>query len=179
MQILIADDKALIRQLVSKHLSKWGHEVIACEDGEQAWEALQKIDAPKLAILDWEMPGIDGVSLCKKLVETESTKDVYAILLTSREETDDIVEGLEAGAADYITKPFEESELRARVNVGISTLKLQNKLVDFERMKTLTLTVGAAAHEINQPLTVIIGNSDMLSIKIQDIEGLQKYVDSI
>ena len=125
------------------------------------------------------MPEMDGVSVCKQLAEREKPKKTYVILLTSKEETEDVVEGLEAGADDYITKPFKSEELLARLNVGIRMLEMQAQLVDFERMKTLTLTAGAAAHEINQPLTILISNSDMLLLKLAEKEDTRKYAKDI
>jgi len=155
-----------------------------CENGTQAWDVLQLPDAPKLAILDWEMPGLDGISVCQKVVEKSEYKDSYLILLTSRDETADIVAGLEAGADDYIIKPFKEEELLARLNVGIRMLEMRAKLVNFERLATLTLTAGAAAHEINQPLTVVIGSADMLAMRLQmggqiEAKDLEKYAANI
>lgn len=184
MRILIADDSAAIRDILSKSLASWGHEVVVCEDGTQAWEVLQQPDAPKLAILDWEMPGLDGISLCQKVVEKEETKETYLIVVTSRDATEDIVQGLEAGADDYMTKPFKEEELLARLNVGIRMLDMRTKLVNFERLQTLTVTAGAAAHEINQPLTVVIGNTDMLALKLETqdhvlSDDIAKYVTNI
>ena len=184
MRILISDDSAAIRDILSKSLVSWGHEVVVCEDGAQAWDVLQRSDAPKLAILDWEMPGLDGISVCKKMVEKEENKETYLILVTSRDATSDIVQGLEAGADDYITKPFKEEELLARLNVGIRMLDMRSKLVNFERLQTLTVTAGAAAHEINQPLTVVIGNADMLALKLGTVDqipsqDIMKYAVSI
>lgn len=184
MRILIADDSVAIRDILSKSLEAWGHEVIVCEDGTQAWQVLQQSDAPKLAILDWEMPGLDGISVCEKVVEKEENKETYLILLTSRDATEDVVQGLEAGADDYITKPFKEEELLARLNVGIRMLDMRSKLVNFERLQTLTVTAGAAAHEINQPLTVVIGNADMLALKLEtqgqvSADDIAKYVANI
>src|SRR5437868_1123501 len=109
MKILIADDDAVSRLMLERTLRKWGYDLVVASNGEQAWEEMQKEDAPKLAILDWVMPGLDGTQICQKARECAVTKSTYIILLTAM---DDVVEGLEAGADDYITKPFDLAEFR-------------------------------------------------------------------
>jgi CheY-like chemotaxis protein len=110
-------------------LVKWGYAVVAVEDGRQAWEALQREQIP-LAVLDWEMPEMDGVEVCRRARETPATQGVYLLLVTARGKTEDIVAGLQAGANDYITKPFNRAELQARIQVGIRVLDLQKSLAD-------------------------------------------------
>ena len=107
-------------------LQKWGYTVTAAEDGNEAWERLQEPDHPRLVILDWIMPGMDGVTLCSRLRETSCPP--YVILLTSKGEKGDVVRGLAAGADDYVTKPFDSDELRARVAVGHRMLELREAL---------------------------------------------------
>ncbi|EKD27071.1 MAG: Response regulator receiver protein [uncultured bacterium] len=131
MKILIAEDDYFSRQLLQSMLGKWGHEVIAAQEGNHAWDILTKEDAPKIAILDWMMPNMDGVEICAKLRATYTPQiPTYIILLTAKGGKEDIVKGLEAGADDYITKPFDPDELRVRVHVGQRLLKLQMDLCD-------------------------------------------------
>jgi len=128
MSILIADDDLIPRTLLQATLKSWGYEVTAVADGEAALDALQRPGAPQLAILDWMMPGMPGIEVCRRLRETVSPEPTYIILLTARNEKADIVAGLEHGADDYITKPFDRSELKARLQVGQRFLALQGKL---------------------------------------------------
>jgi CheY-like chemotaxis protein len=128
MRILIAEDDRVSRRLLESHLQKWGHEVVVVEDGSQALAALQADDAPELAILDWMMPGVDGVEICRRLRAAASSRPLHLILLTARMGREDLLEGLEAGADDYVIKPFDPRELRARVQVGQRVIELQRAL---------------------------------------------------
>lgn len=130
MKILIAEDDKVSCRILKNAVLKWGYEAIVTEDGNQAWEALNAEDAPKLAILDWMMPGMDGVELSRKVRNTPQLKMMYIILLTSLNQKEDIISGLKAGADDYVTKPFHNDELRARVKVGVRILELQQNLTD-------------------------------------------------
>jgi CheY-like chemotaxis protein len=128
MKVLIAEDEAVSRRLLEATLNKAGYETIATVDGVEALEALRQDDAPKLAIIDWMMPRMDGLQVCAELQEDDSPEPVYVILLTARGSKEDIVEGLNAGADDYVTKPFNREELLARVRVGERILTLQKDL---------------------------------------------------
>ncbi len=128
MKILIAEDDAVSRRLLEAALVKWGHEVVVTRDGEEAWQQLQLAGAAPLLILDWLMPKMDGVAVCRKARETPAFKSTYIVLLTSRGNKEDVVKGLEAGADDYVTKPFDPEELRARVQVGCRMVELQSAL---------------------------------------------------
>ena len=128
MKILIADDDATSRLILAGVLQKFGHEVTAAVDGTEAWEAMRRPGAPVLAILDWMMPGLTGVEVCRLIRGLESDEPPYLILLTSMAEKADIVAGLEAGADDYLVKPFDPGELRARIDVGRRITELQARL---------------------------------------------------
>ena len=128
MKLLIADDDLTSRVLLENLTRKWGWEPIVVEDGEAAWEVLQQDNSPRLLLIDWEMPHLNGLALCQRVRRQADTDPAYIILLTSRDETIDIVTGLEVGANDYITKPFNNVELQARVQVGKRMLGLQQEL---------------------------------------------------
>jgi len=128
MKILVAEDQAVSRHILAANLRKWGYDVMAVEDGTRAWQVLQSAEAPPLAILDWLMPGMDGIEICRQIRRHPRTEPNYLILLTARRGPEDKVLGLQAGADDYITKPFNREELRARVQVGIRVLELQRAL---------------------------------------------------
>jgi len=128
MRILIAEDDAVSRRVLQTLLGKWGHEVICTCDGAAAWEAIQRDDAPALLMLDWMMPGIDGIELVRRTRLELCTRPFYIILLTAKGSKENIVEGFEAGVDDFITKPFHSEELRARVNAGVRILQLQKDL---------------------------------------------------
>jgi len=140
MKILIAEDEAVSRRLLQASLTRWGYEVTVAHDGAEAWSALQSREAPSLLILDWLMPGLDGIDICKGLRESEREQPPYIILLTSKTDKGDIIRGLEAGADDYITKPFDSGELRARVQVGARMIHLQEKLARHVRELTEALS---------------------------------------
>jgi len=128
MYALIADDDRIAREILGRSLRQWGFDVVAARDGGEAWSHLEGASAPTLAIVDWMMPEVDGPSLCRRMRADRPTANVYLMLLTSLESRSDIVTGLNAGADDYIVKPFDPEELRARVAVGVRVLGLQQKL---------------------------------------------------
>ncbi|MEH6448780.1 MAG: diguanylate cyclase [Oleispira sp.] len=128
MKILIAEDDATSRMILTAVVSEWGYEPFAVEDGAQALQVLQAENPPRLLLLDWEMPKLNGLALCKHIREEDTSNPPYIILLTGRSDTDDIVTGLKGGANDYISKPFENAELQARLQVGRRMLDLQDEL---------------------------------------------------
>jgi len=128
MKILIADDEPAFRHLLEDTLARWGYEVVVCRDGNEAWQFLDGEDAPQLAILDWMMPGLDGLEICRRIRKEGREPYTYIILLTSQQQDQDLVAGMEAGADDYITKPLKTNELRVRLNAGKRLLELQNEL---------------------------------------------------
>ena len=128
MKVLVADDDPTSRKMLEAVLPIWGYEVISAKDGKEAWQILTQPNRPSLAILDWMMPEMDGVEICKKVRALENGSPLYLIILTVREEKKDIVKGLKAGADDYLAKPFHPEELRARLDVGKRLITLQNNL---------------------------------------------------
>jgi len=130
LKILIADDDALSRRLLEKTLERAGYEVIAVENGKQALEQLYKLEGPRLALLDWVMPEFDGPAVCRAVRTRSEQAYVYMVLLTSKGSKEETVLGLESGADDYLTKPFNAEELRARLRVGERILLLEDRLVE-------------------------------------------------
>src|ERR1700694_2306180 len=129
MKILAAEDNPVFQSMLRSMLTKWGYEVILAADGTQAWSALQEDCPPRLAILDWMMPGLDGVEVCRRLRAANREPYIYVLLLTARTDSQDLVEGLDAGADDYLTKPFNATELRARLRAGRRIVELQEDLL--------------------------------------------------
>jgi phosphoserine phosphatase RsbU/P len=128
MRILIADDDDVSRLELQALLTRRGHEVAAVSDGREAWEVLQGEHPPRLAVLDWRMEEMDGVEVCRRVRERPGLRNVYLILLTSRGDKEHVLAGLQAGANDYVTKPFDRDELLARVRVGAQMVGLQAEL---------------------------------------------------
>ena len=129
MKILIADDDPTIITILQSALMRLGYRVEVAGDGDQAWSLLQAPQAPELAILDWKMPGMTGIEICRRLRERKDAPYVYVLLLTGLDSLNDLVAGLEAGADDYMTKPFKPAELNARLRSGRRVLDLQRELL--------------------------------------------------
>jgi len=196
MQILIADDDLSTRKLLEMRLKKWGYDVVSTCDGNEAWEILQKNDAPRIALLDWIMPHMDGIELCEKIKKAEKIPFTFVIILTSKTNKEDIVKGLDAGADDYVIKPFDSNELKSRVAAGVRILKYEaelkeknnqlerfasemealaneraRQLVHSDRMATLGVMSAGIAHEIKNPLTFISNNAQILQKLWEKNEG--------
>ena len=128
MKILIAEDDLTSRTVLTAVLTKLGHEVEATVNGVEAWQAMQQLDAPRLAILDWMMPEMDGLEVVRRVRTLQNDRQPYIIMLTAKGEKADIIAGLEAGANDYVAKPFDPGELLARVEVGRHMVEMQDTL---------------------------------------------------
>jgi two-component system cell cycle response regulator len=167
VKILIADDDVTSRLILSGVLRKQGHDVVETVNGLEAWEALKRPDAPKLAILDWVMPGLAGVDVCHRARTIESSQPPYIILLTSRDQKADIVTGLEAGADDYLAKPFDPGELLARVDVGQRLVELQ---------ASLNKARDALAHEaMHDPLTGVLNRRAFAGAVSRELSRKRRY----
>jgi len=127
--VLIAEDDPIFRRILQSWLQKWNYRVTVVENGVDAWRVLQQEDCPQMAILDWIMPGLDGIELCHRIRSHQHGPYKYVLLLTAKGAKEDVVAGFEAGADDYLTKPFDVNELRARVRAGKRILELQAALV--------------------------------------------------
>ena len=143
MKILVAEDDPVARKVLAATLERLGWDVVTAKDGNAAWEVLESLKgkgAPELAVLDWMVPGLEGIEICRRLRATPGFEFVYVILLTSRGGKEDLADGLAAGANDYIAKPFDPIELEARVRVGERMVHLQSSLA--ARVKELEAALG-------------------------------------
>lgn len=129
MRVLAAEDNPVFQSMLKTMLTRWGYEAVMARDGNEAWNILEGEDAPRLAVLDWMMPGMDGVEICRRIRSANREPYVYILLLTARTESQDLIEGMDAGADDYLTKPFNAHELRVRIRAGRRILDLQEELL--------------------------------------------------
>ena len=151
MKILIAEDDLVSRTVLVRMLRNWGHEVVTTVDGREAYEILEREDAPKLALLDWMMPEMDGSDVCRHVRALDRAEPTYLILLTAKDQIKDIVEGLESGANDYLIKPYDWRELKARLSVGERMVALQHDLA--ERVRELQFAM-AKIHELQELIPI-------------------------
>lgn len=187
MKLLIADDDITSRTILDAVSRKWGYEPVLAEDGEAAWEILQQEDAPRLLLLDWMMPKLDGLQLCKRIREIETSDPPYIILLTARTETEDIVAALEAQANDHIAKPFDNGELQARLSVGKRMLDLQSELNSTKEalfiqatrdVLTGLLNRGAVMEALDREMERARRQRQCLSIGLCDIDHFKRVNDN-
>ena len=143
MRVLVAEDDPTSLRLLVVLLDRWGYDVVTAEDGSQAWDVLQASPPPQMALIDWMMPEADGPELCRRVRESRQPGYTYLILLTARDDTEDIIAGLESGADDYITKPFNHAELRSRLRAGERIVELEaslgEKVAELEAAQDLML----------------------------------------
>jgi C4-dicarboxylate-specific signal transduction histidine kinase len=182
-KICIADDDSTIRTMLRMILEKWGYKVVVCSDGQEAFNALSDPEGPRLALLDWMMPGMDGVQTCRRLREEFPSRNYYLLLVTARTEDTDVISALRSGADDFVSKPFSPVVLQARIEVGCRTLEMQKTIADYasrmqqladsraaqlvhaDRMVSLGLLSASVAHEINNP-------ASFLAVNVQTIQDL-------
>jgi two-component system, cell cycle response regulator len=169
--VLIAEDDPIFRRILESWFKRWDYQVTAVENGLGAWEVLQRADAPQLAILDWMMPGVDGIELCRRIRSCNQGPYRYVLLLTAKDDKEDVVEGLEAGADDYLTKPFDVDELHARVRAGKRILDLQAALI-----RAQSALQFEAAHD---RLTAIWNRGAILDLLDREMDRSRRSQDSL
>jgi two-component system, cell cycle response regulator len=171
VKILIAEDDPVSRRLLEARLLKWGYEVVVARDGDEAWQALQAADAPQVAILDRMMPGRDGVAVCRDVRKLQAEPYIYLILLTAQAQEEDIVTGMDAGADDYITKPFKASELKVRLRAGRRIVELQNELIAARE--------ALRARATHDPLTGLWNHEEILRILGLELSRAEREGQSV
>lgn len=169
MRILIAEDDVTSRAVLASVLKKLGHEVVAVVDGAEAWAAMQQPGAPRLAILDWMMPRMDGLEVCRLIRQTLTEAPPYLIMLTAKSEKSEVIAGLEAGADDYLGKPFDPGELRARIEVGRRLVELQDALLE-----SRNVLAHQATHD---PLTGLLNRRALLDQMQKDLARVRRSGD--
>lgn len=188
-RICLADDDPTSRLMLRVLLAKWGYEIEECCDGLEAFASLSREDGPRLAVLDWMMPGMDGAQISQRLRQEFQDRQYYLILLTSRSEAEFVLPGLRSGADDFISKPFTTAVLQARLEVGFRTLALHGTISNYatrmqelaetravqlahsDRLATLGTLAASVAHEINNP-------ASFLSVNVQTLEDLWPAVEA-
>jgi len=181
-QILVADDDYTSRRLLEIRLNKFGYDVISACDGKEAWGIIEQTDSPNMIILDWMMPGITGIDICKKIRSSDNYHEryKYIILLTARGAKEDIVLGLDSGADDYLTKPFDDTELLMRIRAGKRILDLQEKLQYSATHDALTgiFNRGAIIQDLDRQISRCSREKTPLSIGMLDIDYFKKVNDT-
>jgi len=150
VRILIAEDDVTSRLLLKRVLENWGYEVTVTRDGTEAWQALQAEDAPRLAILDWMMPGMDGVDVCRRVRARATLQPPHIILLTALGDQQSVVTGLNAGADDFVRKPYDPDELRARLEVGRRLVGLNDELLEAQHALEILARTDALTKVLNR-----------------------------
>jgi two-component system, cell cycle response regulator len=187
MKILLADDDHVSRLLMERMLRSNGYEVVTAENGRQAMQELSRKDGPRLALLDWMMPELDGLGVCREIRACRNKSYIYILLLTARESPDDIVAGLKAGADDYLTKPCHLAELNARLHAGRRILTLEDKLVESrEAMRyeathdalTSIWNRGAVLAQIRSELNLSQQSKCSTSLLLCDVDHFKQVNDT-
>ena len=179
MKIMIADDDPVSRRLLEAFLSKWGYDVVVTCDGREAWEVLNEADAPSLVVSDWMMPEVDGLELCRKIREMQRSRYTYFIILTAKGKKEDVVKGLEAGADDFLIKPFHQEELKYRVQIGERIIKLEQQIMVIASTDPLTgvLNRRAFIERMEAEINRSIRESTPLSLILADIDFFKSIND--
>jgi two-component system, cell cycle response regulator len=165
--VLVAEDDPIFRKVLGNWLKQWNYRLVAVDNGLDAWTILQQADAPQMVILDWMMPGVDGIELCRRMRSHETGPYRYILLVTARDDKQDVVAGLDAGADDYLTKPFNSDELRARIRAGERILQLQDALI-----RARDALQFQAAHD---PLTGLWNRNAILDLLSREIQRHQRF----
>jgi two-component system, cell cycle response regulator len=187
MRILIADDDSVSRHLLEVTLVKWGYDVTVCKTGDDAWQELQRDEAPQLAILDWEMPHVAGPEVCRRLRQRGAERYTYLILLTGRSHKQDLITGMNAGADDYLTKPFDAHELEVRLRAAIRILDLQHELITTREALRIQATRDALTGLLNRRAIVETLSTELhrvrresrpMGVAIADLDSFKRINDT-
>lgn len=179
MKVLIAEDDPVSRRLLESFLHEWGYEVVITADGGAAWEAMLNPDAPNLVISDWMMPNMTGIELCTHIRAMKKSRYTYFIVLTTKAEKQDVIEGLQAGADDFLIKPFDQNELRYRLKIGERIIRLEHRILELANTDALTGMLNRRAfmerveHEIQRSLR----ENTSFALIMVDIDYFKKIND--
>lgn len=174
MKLLIADDELSTRVFLRHCAARWGYELVEASDGLEALSMLREADPPRIAVLDWMMPGLDGVEICSRLNAEDNGPLIYTILLTGRNDKEDVIHALDHGAHDFLSKPVHIGELQSRIAVGRRLVEAHDRLLELDRLKERFLRI--AAHDLRNPLGYIITMSEMLTDR--DFVEVRQEMDS-
>ena len=189
MQVLVVEDSPVYRQLLTSHLQEWGFPFTIAKDGTEAWTLLQRPDCPRLVLLDWVLPEIDGVELCRRIrLAGMGNSYSYIILVTGKDGQDDMLQAMQAGADDYLVKPFDRLELRARLLVGKRIIGLHEELVSARESMRYAATHDSLTGVMNRGETLDFLNRELkrakradkpLSVVLADIDHFKKVNDTL
>ncbi|MFH1629401.1 MAG: diguanylate cyclase [Pseudomonadota bacterium] len=180
MKVLIAEDDPISRRVLEANLLEWGYEVMVASDGGEAWEIIQQPESPNLIISDWMMPRMDGLALCREIRNMEKSEYIYFIILTAKGEKKDIIEGLEAGADDFLTKPFNPEELKYRIRIGERIINLERRILELANTDPLTglLNRRAFLERMEQEMSRAQREKKPLSLILADIDHFKSVNDT-
>jgi two-component system cell cycle response regulator len=180
VKTLIAEDEPVSRRVLEAFLRKWGYDVLVTCDGSEAWEILQKPDAPNLVISDWMMPNMNGPDLCRRIREMERSNYAYFILLTAKGRKEDVIQGFQAGADDFLVKPFDKEELKYRVRIGERIIRLEQQILHLATTDSLTgvLNRRAFMERIEEEIHRSVRENSHLSLLLTDIDYFKKINDN-
>ena len=180
MKILIAEDDPISRYVLEANLLKWGYEVLVASDGGEAWEIIQQPESPSLIISDWMMPRMDGLALCREIRNMEKSEYVYFIILTTKGEKKNIIEGLEAGADDFLIKPFNQEELKYRIRIGERIINLERRIMELANTDPLTglLNRRAFMERMGPEMSRAQRDKKPLSLLLTDIDHFKSVNDT-
>jgi diguanylate cyclase (GGDEF)-like protein len=186
-KLLVAEDNPVFQSMLRTLLTRWGYDVIIVPDGLEAWNVLESPDPPRLALLDWMMPGLDGVEICRRLRATPREPYIYVLLLSARTENSDLVEGMDAGADDYLTKPLKPHELRVRLRAGRRIIELQEQLLQTREALRVRATRDALTGMLNRASILDVLEKEMsrssrelqpLSVLMLDLDRFKQINDT-
>ncbi|MBW1827190.1 MAG: response regulator, partial [Deltaproteobacteria bacterium] len=179
MKVLIVEDDPISRRVLEANLLEWNYDVLVTSDGGEAWELIQNPEAPNLVVSDWMMPNMDGLELCRKLREMERSCYTYVIILTAKGNKKDVIKGLEAGADDYLIKPFDRDELRYRLKIGERIIRLERRIMHLAVTDYLTglLNRRAFMERMEQEVQRSLRENTPFALIMADIDYFKRIND--
>lgn len=180
MRVLVADDDALSRKILEESLNHWGYEPVIAKDGDEAWDMLKEDGGPTLVILDWVMPGMEGIEVCRKVRARNTVNYFYIILLSAKNSHYDVIKGLESGADDYIIKPFHSEELRSRLKIGQRIIELEKRILCLASTDYLTALLNRRAfiERMEAEINRVTREKKSLGIVIADLDYFKSVNDT-